>query len=187
MADSNILSALIGASAGAVTTCIGWIVTYRLAKRQQYRKDQLDLVNRQITELYGPLHIACEAGRNAYDALCKKFGVKQIFVDGRPVSPQAGDEWSLWMNDIFTPLNDRLEKLIMEKLYLLEETEVPVDFHTFMKHVALNKIILLKWKNGDKTEQYAREEFPKTLDGYAKGALEKAKRKQAELIGKVSR
>ena len=69
-----------------LATVIGWFVSHRLAHNTQLRKDRLELVNRQLAEFYGPLHIACVVGSAAYDALSAKLGRHTIFEANKPLT-----------------------------------------------------------------------------------------------------
>jgi hypothetical protein len=72
-----------------LVTAIGWLVAYRNAQVVQRRKDQLELVNKQIADLYGPLYVSCESGKSAYQALLKKLGrTKGVFNEDRPASDE---------------------------------------------------------------------------------------------------
>ena len=177
----------LGVAVVAIVTAIGWFVTSRLTKLQQNAKDQLDLVNKQITEFYGPLLIACEAGRETHRALCNKLHVEEVFPGGKPACDKAFDEWVLWMDNIFSPLNNLREKLIMEKLYLVLDDDVRADFHQLIQHVALTKIVLAKWAKGDKSEQFALIEFPRTMTDYARDSLVTLRAQRAYLIGQEDR
>lgn len=60
---------------------LGYIITYLNNLQLARRKDELDLINKQINEFYGPLFIASEAGLIAFKSLKEKLGGENIFHD----------------------------------------------------------------------------------------------------------
>jgi hypothetical protein len=181
--DNKYLIAALSGLAVLIVTPITWYLT----KRGHDRKNQLELLNHQINDLYGPLHIACEAGSAAYDELKKKLGLNHgIFEHGQPPKNQL-DEWGLWMEHVFAPLNDRREKLLLDNFHLFKDKAVPAHFGTFIRHAAHNKVILAKWKSNDREEQYSKVEFPPQLNEYAQSSLLELRNTQSKLIGRRSR
>jgi hypothetical protein len=67
-------TALLVAIIAATVTAIGWYTSYRSTQALAFCKDRLEFANKQLSELYGPLHISCESGRAAYKTLLKKLG-----------------------------------------------------------------------------------------------------------------
>jgi hypothetical protein len=181
--STSLVSGLVGGVVGAAVTVIGWYVTHRQTAKAQKRRDKLDLVTKQLTEFYGPLHVACEAGRIADEALIRKLGLSEgIFDNGRQPSEGELAEWFLWMEHVFAPLNDAREELIMKKLYLIREHNVPQQIHTFVAHVTLCRAMLAKWKKGDRSELFAPVQFPVGLDQYAEQGFRDLKQEQHSLI-----
>jgi hypothetical protein len=177
-------TALLTAFLAALVTAIGWAVIHRSNRVLARRKDHLDLVNRQLAEFYGPLHVACEAGLAAFKALLVRMGNKQsIFVAGQPPTEAELKEWSHWMKHVLMPLNDLREKLILEKSHLIREDRVPDEILGFVGHVVTYRAIMAKWEEGDFSEKYSPIEFPEGLDEYARRSFAELKTDQARLIG----
>ena len=187
------LKIVLGFSALGVTTT-GWFVTYRHSRETQLRKDRLDLVNRQLSDLYGPLFISCVAGRTAYRELLAKLGLpEESSVFGRDGTPSAEmvDEWVLWMEHVFLPLNELREKIVLEKLYLLRESDrqrtMPV-LEQLVAHVSSCRAMVAKWKRDkDKvgfrpSELYPQIEFPRHLEGPLGRAVSELQEEQATLL-----
>ena len=127
---------------------LGYMVTYVNARLLAKRKDQLELVNKQLNEFYGPLYVSTRAGKIAYQALLQKLGKEDIFEKGKEPSPKELEEWYLWVKTVFMPLNDARERVIVEKAHLIIEEEMPDCLLQFVTHVVGYKPVLAKWSKG---------------------------------------
>ena len=146
-------------------TVVGWWVTQRNSRENERRKASLELVNRQLSEFYAPMFISCVAGRTAYLTLLQKIRIgadDQIFGEGKePLKPQI-DEWMLWMEHVFMPLNDIREKIVLEKFHLV----LPEDReHTssvaeqIISHVCWCRAMVAKWKKEKDTPGFAYKDL----------------------------
>jgi hypothetical protein len=177
---------LIVAIIAGLITSIGWFVSHRNNQTSQRRKDQLDLVNKQLSDLYGPLYISCESGRAAYFSLLKKLGREGgIFNEQRPASDDEVREWFHWMKHVLAPMNEHRHQLIMKSSHLIIEEQVPRCFLEFAAHVAGYRAVLAKWETGDFSERYPHYAFPDELDKYAEATFTVLKKKQAKLLGEL--
>jgi len=177
-------TALLTALLAVLVTAIGWVVSHRYTRILAHRKDHLELVNQQLAEFYGPLHISCEAGLAAYKALLKKLGrTEGIFNAGSKPTEEELKEWFHWMRHVLRPLNDLREELILQKSHLIREDRMPDEILRFVAHVATYRAILAKWEEGDFSELYSPIEFPASLGSYAASSFATLKAEQARLIG----
>lgn len=83
------------------------------------------------------------------------------------------------------PLNESLEKLILENAYLIREEEMPDCLLKFVTHVSAYKANLGKWDMGDLSEHFTALDFPVEIDIYATEAYRELKAEQLRLIGKL--
>jgi len=58
---------------------VGYLATAWSARMLARRKDKLELVNRRLNELYGPLYVASQAGNIAYRSLLKSNAKRKVF------------------------------------------------------------------------------------------------------------
>lgn len=166
-----------------VLAIAGYLATYINGRILARKKDQLDLVNRRLNEFYGPLYVATQAGYIAYDSLVKKLGKKHDVFEGETGPSQRElDEWFLWMTTVFTPLNDLLEKIIIEKAHLIIEEQMPSCLLQFVTHVVGYKAILAKWEKHDFSEKYSIIDFPIALNEYASSSYASLKSEQTLLL-----
>ena len=161
----------------------GYIATYFNGRQLARRREALDLINAQISEFYGPLFIVATVGRIEYLALIEKMGRSPEGKLARPLSSSEFAEWRFWMTQVFMPMNEWCEKLLLEHAYLLRERELPDAIIRFFTHVAAYKPVLKKWQNGDYSEQFSIIDFPSDIEQYAAAAYRELKAEQLRLIG----
>jgi len=162
---------------------VGYVVTFFSNRKLARRREALDLVNAQISEFYGPLFIVATVGRIEYLALVQKMGRNVEGVLERPLAPDEFREWRIWMTEVFMPMNEWCEKLLLEHAYLLRDEELPGCIIRFFTHVAAYKTVLKKWAEGDLSEQFSIIDFPSDLEDYAGSAYRALKAEQLRLIG----
>lgn len=156
----------------------GYLITIIGARMLNQHRDKLELVNKRLNEFYGPLYVASEAGNIAYRSLLKRQG-KQV---SEPILDSELKEWILWMNTIFSPLNDIREKIIIEKAYLVVEERMPQCLLDFVTHVVGYKAVMAKWAEGDFTERRSTIGWPPEFDVYVKNSYAALKAEQTDLL-----
>jgi hypothetical protein len=156
----------------------GYLVTFLSSRMLARRQDKLRLVDRRLSEFYGPLYVASKAGNIAYRALLKKQGKAQ----SEPILDTEMKEWVLWMTTIFMPLNDVREKIIIEKAYLIVEQQMPQCLLDFVTHVVGYKAVLSKWANGDYSERRSSIGWPPEFDHYIERSYAALKADQTRLL-----
>jgi hypothetical protein len=157
---------------------VGYLTTFLSARMLARRKDKLELVNRRLNEFYGPLYVASQAGNIAYRSLLKKQGKTQSF----PILDDEMKEWMLWMTNIFMPLNDEREKIIIKKAYLVVEEQMPKCLLDFVTHVVGYKAVLAKWAVGDYSERRSTIGWPPEFDVYVEQSYAALKAEQTQLL-----
>jgi hypothetical protein len=168
-----------------IAAFVGAMATYINSRINARKRDQLDLVNKRLNEFYGPLFVATQAGRIAYESLLKKLGNESGFhfdEEDKVPSQKEIDEWYIWVKSVFMPLNDLSEKIIIEKAHLIVEEKMPDCLMKFVTHVAGFKAVIAKWGNGDYTEKHSLIAFPTELEDYITQSYSKLKGEQARLL-----
>jgi len=100
-----------------------------------------------------------------------------------PPTEEELTEWRVWSKNIFLPLNEFLEKLILENAYLIREEKVPECLLRFVTHGSAYKAILKKWESGDFSENTPALDFPVELEENAAHSYQELKAEQLRLIG----
>jgi hypothetical protein len=162
----------------------GYLATYVNNRLIARAKDRLELVNKRLNEFYGPLYVANRAGRIAYLSLCEKFDRSPIFVErGQSLPKEELDEWYIWVRNVFMPLNEVCEKIIVEKAYLILEEEMPECLLDLVSHVVGYRAVIAKWDKGDFSENLSLIDFPAdALGSYLTQSYAELKHQQRLLL-----
>ena len=153
------------------------IVNYNDKKKNR----TLIFLDRQINEFYGPLYILTKAGKSLIDEFMNKVDKNGVFPD--PSDENHVAEWRLWIEDVLFPLNNKIEKIILEKGNLIVDYKIDKSNKSeclidFLIHNAQWKIIIRKWSLNDFTEYKAERIYPKELISYAETYYHSLKEKQ---------
>lgn len=156
---------------------LGYIATYLNNLQKSRREDQLERINKQLSELYGPMFSITHASTTAWKS----------FREGYPPDATISDddlkEWRLWMTVVFMPQNIKLYDIILNKSDLLIETEMPTCLLDFCAHTVALQALIEKWNNGDYSEHYAIARYPRDVDQYAREAYTNLKTEQSKMLG----
>ena len=163
----------------------GYVATYLYSLRLAQRKDRLEHVNRQLSDLYGPLVALTTSGMSAWS------GFRELYRPGVPfwgTHPPPTDEeaaaWRLWMTEVFMPLNERIFDVVTNNAELLEESRMPQPLLDVCAHVAGYRPVLRSWANGDTTRHFSTSNFNgQELAEYALTRFQALKIEQRRLMG----
>ncbi|HEY1986859.1 MAG TPA: hypothetical protein VGG85_15690 [Terracidiphilus sp.] len=180
--DFSVLSVPSILQNAAILTIIvafaGYAFTFLSAHMLARRRDKLELVNKRLNEFYGPLYVASQAGNIAYRSLLARQGKTQ----SEPITDKDLKDWVLWMREIFIPLNEIREKIIIEKAHLIVEERMPQCLLDFVTHVVGYKAVLTKWAEGDFTERRSTIGWPPEFDLYVSRSYAALKAEQMRLM-----
>lgn len=168
---------------------IGFAVKYWNDLTFAHRKDQLDRVNQQLKNLYGPLYATDQAAKEAWIAFRKVYRPNlRFWASDPPPTEEEIAAWRLWMSEVFMPLNLRMEKIIVENADLLEETEMPGCFLQLCAHVATYKAVIKRWESGDFSQQLSSVNYPgHEFRDYVTTSFVSLKRRQAKLLNQLGK
>lgn len=169
----------------AIMALIGYFFTYWHRVRSEQRTARISLVNSQINDLYGPLYVLAEATSTAITTLRKRLGGIQVFRDHTSPTQHELEEWKLWVTEVFIPLNNAMEEIILKRSCLIDGEELPECFLTFFAHNACYRVIIRKWSHGDLSELVSPIEYPDDMHEYVRSTYEKLKTRHLRLIGQV--
>lgn len=163
----------------------GYLATHVNDALAQRRGARLQFVNEQLTSFYGPLYVVSVVGRTAYEALVQKLGRQNDPNLDESLSETEFSEWRLWTTQVFMPMNEWCEQLLLRNAHLVRESQMPACILQFITHVSAFKAVVKKWDQGDFSERFSLIEFPDDLASYAKRAYRELKATQQKLIGQV--
>jgi len=165
-----------------VLAFVGYMTSFFSQRMRDRRRDKLKLVNKRLNEFYGPLYVASEAGNIAYRSLLKKLGKAKSY----PIHDEELQEWVAWMTNIFFPLNETREKIIIEKAYLVVEERMPQCLLDFVTHVVGYKAVQARWNEGDYSERRSSIGWPPEFDVYVRESYAMLKAEQTRLLHSFS-
>jgi hypothetical protein len=187
VANITLASALLTLSGGIVAAVLGSVFKYFYDLRIARRKDRLDRVNLQLRLLYGPLYATDLAAREAWLAFRRKCrpNVDSFWHDSPPPTSQEAAEWRVWTTDVFMPLNERMERTIVENADLLPGSTIPVALLTMCAHVAAYKAIRKKWSAGNFSEHNSPIQYPwQEFRAHVTSTFQELKEEQAVLLSR---
>ena len=170
---ASLFIALLGATLG-----------FRYNRRLAARKDRLDRVNRQLSELYGPLLALTGATASAWAEFRNRYRPDCAYwSQDPPPTPEEQEAWRNWITVIFMPLNRRMMEVVVTKADLLDETDMPGCFLELCAHVASYEPILKGWERKDFAENTPFLPFPRPyLAEYVSKSFTRLKERQNALL-----
>jgi hypothetical protein len=170
---------------------MGYAVKYWNDLRLAQRKDRLDRVNRQLSDLYGPLFALNSAGGRLWDEFRARYrpGPRGFWRELDRPSPSEAEAWRQWMTKVFMPLNRRMMETAIGHADLLREPgAMPAPIVDLFAHVWGYEVIMSRWEAGDfdataPSDNISVINFPKgTLTPYVSQAYAELKAEQSELL-----
>lgn len=187
--DATLTAAIITAIVTVLVALAGYLITYWNNIRLSQRSEQLERINKQLAEFYGPLYSLVSTGTQTWAAFRTKYRPgKPFFESNPPPTEEELEAWRLWMTTVFMPQNIQMQELIVSKTDLLIETDMPECLADLCAHVAAYQVVLKQWENNNFSEHMSIIDFPgrKLLD-YSHMSFKSLKEKQAKLIGEIAK
>lgn len=138
------LSVVVPLVVTVVVAAFGYGATYLTNLRLARRKDHLDRINRQLSELYGPLYAQSEAADRAWRKFAARYGA--VWTASVPATTEQAATWRLWMSTVFMPLNRRMVETVVSHADLLREDTIPEPLKELCAHVACYEPIVARWQ-----------------------------------------
>ena len=167
-----------------VTVCLaltGYFYSLFLARR----KDKLDRINRQLSDLYGPLYALSKTGEHVWLSFRSRHRpYKGSFWKADPQMTDAdADAFRLWIRSVFMPLNRQMMNLVVNRADLLEGTEIPKCLLDLCAHISAYEALLKQWDKNDFTANEPIVNFPRRpLAKYVEEEFCRLKKEQDTLL-----
>jgi predicted HicB family RNase H-like nuclease len=191
MPESDALSKLGAPILVAVAT--GGL-TYLNSLRLAQRKEQLEFVERQLRDLYGPLLALCTSNNMAYHKAFRLLYRPDIPMWDPPVSepenwPSEDDiaAFRMWTKEVFMPINREMCRLVVDHTDLLVEPSMPQCLLDLLAHVQAYEGLIQEWETGKTTHNTPKIRFPGEIMQYVMGNYQALKKTQATLQGRFSK
>jgi len=163
---------------------IGYGATVYAERGAGRRAALLARTDRQLAELYGPLHSLTVAMGTTWQAFMAEYG--ELFGKEGTIelnSAKAQAVWRHWMRTVFMPLCSKMSGLVVDHADLIEGEDVPDALLKLVAHVEGYRAILAAWEAGDYSRHMALTPLPaEGLLAYARETFRTLKARQAELL-----
>lgn len=160
---------------------IGYVYTLFLARR----KDRLKRINRQLSDLYGPLYALSSTGAHVWTSFRSQHRPNKgsFWKAGSPVGDKDAAAFRLWIRSVFMPLNRQMMDLVVNRADLLEGTEIPRCLLDLCAHISSYEALLVEWEKGDYTMNEPIVNFPKRpLQEFAEKEFRRLKQEQDAIL-----
>jgi len=176
---------VIVACIGVVVAILGYFAKYTNDLAIARRNDRLGRVNRQLSDLYGPLYALFYAGGETFHEFFRAYSSDpQSFWGGVGPSPEQAQAWRLWMTNVFQPLNRSMVDTFISHADLLEGSTIPVGLLKLVAHVKSYDALLKRWEAEDFSDHVALIPYPRDeLEGHITSTFNLLKQRQAQLLG----
>ena len=160
---------------------IGYLYALFLARR----KDRLKRVNRQLSDLYGPLYALSSTGAHVWTSFRSQHRPHKgsFWKPGSSVDDKDADAFRLWIRSVFMPLNRQMMDLVVNRADLLEGTEIPECLLDLCAHISSYEALLVQWEKGDYTMNEPIVNFPRSeLRDFAEKEFRRLKKEQDAIL-----
>lgn len=166
----------------------GYFYTWHQSKQTALFQAQLERVNQQLREFYGPLHALIESEEESFQAFINatRPGKSGFWITGDEPTKDQQKEWRRWIAEVTMPNYAAMEQVIQKHSDLIVETTMPKPLIDLQAHIAGYKPVVSAWKEGDYTRNYSFFNMPQQARSYARERFAMLKVQQEELLGKVS-
>ncbi|MCG7529562.1 hypothetical protein MHW47_34660 [Streptomyces sp. OfavH-34-F] len=166
----------------------GYVITYLNGLRLSQRQERLARVNRQLSDLYGPLFALTEANGRIFAAFMERNARsdgRSPFAHETPPTDEELAEWRLWATTVFLPNIRAMRDLVLTHADLLNEPVMPPLLLQLCAHVSGYEITAARWAQGDYEQHLSVVPFPgQEVAGYARKGFTELKKEQARLLGR---
>ncbi|PZT74301.1 MULTISPECIES: hypothetical protein [unclassified Streptomyces] len=141
----------------------GFVITYLNGLRLAQRQERLARVNRQLSDLYGPLFAPTEANSRIFAAFLERNARadgRSPFAHETPPTDEELAEWRLWVTTVFLPNIRAMRDLVLGHADLLREPVMPPLLLQLCAHVSGYEITAARWAQGGYEHHLSVVPFP---------------------------
>jgi hypothetical protein len=163
-----------------------WKYVYEVGQKR--RENQLQRINAQLKNLYGPLYTLLEARAHSWRLFTARYDLSDWKRKGQsmPAEHQAG--WEAWVQHQAETTNQKIYQLITENADLYLDQRMPTAFQSFIAHYMEYQDILARWAQGDKSVLFSKMPYPDDeIAAHVKETFEMLKLQQSKLLGTPDR
>ncbi|BCD96951.1 hypothetical protein [Marinagarivorans cellulosilyticus] len=180
---------IISISVTVILAFCGYLYTWNQARNDAQYNAQLERVNSQLKEFYGPLYVLTEAEELSFEQFLKHTRPNQgraFWNVNNPPNEEQKKAWRQWISAVTIPNYERMELIILQHSDLIIEDDIPKPLLDLSSHIAGYKPVLAAWKGGDYSRNWSFTNFPQEVRSHLKERYVFLKNRQRSLIGLVT-
>jgi hypothetical protein len=183
---------------GIILVIFGWIIPYRQTlKTEAVRKEseaeaervrwKKELVDQQISQLYGPIHALILEGNVQFSRILYQLGRRHIIPEGSSFYDLHEDEQKIWKHYVDTykiRSQMKIVEIMRNNLHLVYNSELPTCYKDFLDYSLGWEMLDNQKRNGvpNYYEYHYIFNYPVEFNKYIKSTLEMLLNEQAILI-----
>jgi len=184
--------AVAAAIIAAAVSAIGWFANSLLSSRTDRTRArlaaQLSHVEKQLSELYGPLAFLVYEGKASFEDLLSTLGRRYVFKGDVPLPDPELRLWLFWVDHDLMPRNAALQSLLEKQTHLIEGDGLPESYVAFLQHYNSWRVRHERWKEeGVEYSWHSNINWPRQFEVDVLEAFHRLKRKHSELVGAVGK
>lgn len=175
----------------AVVSGIGWMIARVLGSRADRTRQQiiwqLEFIQKQLEELYGPLEFLLVEGEGTFAVLLSQLGRNYVFDAKDQISGSDLKTWLFWAESDLMPRNRQIRELLATKAHLIDGGELPQSYTAFLLHHSSWEIAHKRWK--DESVSYSWHSHTNWPRGFAedvRSSFSRLKQRHASLLGQLT-
>lgn len=183
---------------GLIFVIFGWIIPYRQSlktenDRREYENNLLkrqwekDLVDKQISEFYGPVSEIIREQDILFSLILFQLGRDHVFkLDNYSLSDLSDKDQKIWVHYVDNykiPTQMKIVQAIRNNQHLIYKSEVPTCFEAFLEYALGWELLDNQTRNGvpNYYEYYYSYNYPREFDRYINSTLKTLLAIQAKL------
>ena len=163
----------------------GYAFTHWHDSKKAQRRANLDRINRQIRDLYGPAYVLLESSYRTFRTFrqtCRPNG--NFFDPEDPASESELKAWRNWVSGVFQPVNEQLVDTIFTSSDLLIDETLPDALLQAVSHVHAQRALIARWTEGDFLDHQPPIDMPiDALRRWARAGYIELRQQQRDLLG----
>ncbi len=185
---------------GLVLIIFGWVIPYKqrlVLESQKYDSEiklqrlkwEKELIDNQISLLYGPVSILLNKYNLIRDKIFKLIGRNYIFDENhRTLDSLPSREQKIWIHyveEYKIPLNNKICDIISQSSHLIYNSENPKGLYAFIDYTIGWELSMNQYKSKvpNDFQYFYHENFPSNFVDYIHSTLSVLLRRQAEITG----
>ena len=149
--------------------------------KKQEKQAQITKIDKQLNEFYIPLKTMLDKSKRLFVNYKKKYSNDDLFVDIQNSKERL--QWQRYMLSVFQPIHIKIALLLSTKRYLMDDNQdIDTQLNLLEQHIVYYKVIFMRWKDKDVSENFSPTKFPKYLEPLIKKEIIRLKAKKIKLL-----